>query len=83
MVTDVAEILFTSLSSGFFIASLLLVPLVQAEPRTLIRLGHTSEEVTLNNLMSKLPKGATVTDTSCIRIGTGRGYRYRCQITFE
>ncbi len=59
------------------------VPVVQAEPKTLIRLGHTSEEVTLNNLMSKVPQGATITNTSCIRIGTGRGYRYRCQITFE
>ena len=57
--------------------------MVQAEPKTLIRLGHTSEEVTLNNLRSKVPRGATVTESSCVRIGTGRGYRYRCRIKFE
>ena len=81
--TLMAGILFVSLASGLVVASLSLVPPVRSEPRTLIRLGHTSEEVTLNNLMAKLPEGATVTETSCVRIGTGRGYRYRCRITFE
>ena len=75
--------LFASLASVLVAASLALVPPVRSEPRTLIRLGHTSEEVTLNNLMAKLPEGASVTETSCVRIATGRGYRYRCRITFE
>ena len=81
--TLMAGILDVSLASGLVVASLSLVPPVRSEPRTLIRLGHTSEEVTLNNLMVKLPEAATVTETSCVRIGTGRGYRYRCRITFE
>ena len=81
--TLMAGILDVSLASGLVVASLSLFPPVRSEPMTLIRLGHTSEEVTLNNLMSKLPEAATVTETSCVRIGTGRGYRYRCRITFE
>ena len=72
-----------TLPTGLLMGVLALGQLVQAESRTLIRLGHTSEEVTLNNLMAKLPEGASVTETSCVRIGTGRGYRYRCRITFE
>lgn len=75
----VLKTLFINLLMGIFP----LVPMVLAEPRTLIRLGHTSEEVTLNNLLSKVPRGATINESSCIRIGTGRGYRYRCRITFE
>ncbi len=75
----VLKTLFINLLMGIFP----LVPMVLAEPRTLIRLGHTSEEVTLTNLLSKVPRGATINESSCIRIGTGRGYRYRCRITFE
>ena len=36
------------------------VPVLQAEPKPLIRLDHTSEEVILNNLMSKVPQGAII-----------------------
>ncbi|KZR85961.1 hypothetical protein MITS9509_01945 [Synechococcus sp. MIT S9509] len=78
-----SKILWKSISIKLFMGLFACVPMVQAEPKTLIRLGHTSEEVTLNNLMSKAPQGATITEQSCIRIGTGRSYRYRCQITFE
>ena len=43
-----------------------------------------SKEVTLNNLRSRVPRGATVTDTNCITIGTGDfSYRYRCTIKWE
>ena len=42
------------------------------------------KEITINRLMSKVPQGATVTDTSCQEIGTaGFNIRYRCTITWQ
>ena len=42
------------------------------------------KEVTVNRLMSKVPQGATVTNTSCADIGTaGFNVRYRCTITWQ
>tara|TARA_B100001173_G_C15795008_1_gene465154 strand:+ start:143 stop:433 length:291 start_codon:yes stop_codon:yes gene_type:complete len=42
------------------------------------------KEITINRLMSKVPQGATVTDTSCKEIGTaGFNIRYRCTITWQ
>lgn len=55
----------------------------QANTRSLTRSG-VSEEITLNLLKSKVPQGATVTDTSCKEIQTaGFNYSYRCTITWE
>ena len=41
-------------------------------------------DVTINRLMSKVPRGATVTDSSCEEIGTG-GFntRYRCTVKWR
>ena len=42
------------------------------------------QEITINRLMSKVPQGANVTDTSCEEIGTaGFNIRYRCTITWQ
>lgn len=55
----------------------------QASTRSLTRSG-VSEEITLNLLKSKVPQGATVTDTSCKEIQTADfNYSYRCTITWE
>ena len=55
----------------------------QANTRSLTRSG-VSEEITLNLLRSKVPQGATITDTSCKEIQTaGFNYSYRCTITWE
>ena len=41
-------------------------------------------DVTINRLMSKVPQGATVTDTSCQEISTaGFNIRYRCTVTWQ
>ncbi len=56
---------------------------VQANTRSLTRSG-VSEEITLNRLKSKVPQGATVTDTSCKEIQTADfNYSYRCTITWD
>ena len=40
------------------------------------------QNITINRLMSKVPQGATVTDTSCEQTGTGGfNIRYCCTIT--
>ena len=42
------------------------------------------KDVTINRLMSKVPQGATMTDTSCEEIGTaGFNIRYRCTVTWQ
>ena len=42
------------------------------------------KDITINRLMSKVPQGATVSDTSCEEIGTaGFNIRYRCTITWQ
>ncbi len=41
-------------------------------------------DVTINRLMSKVPQGAAVTDTSCQEISTaGFNIRYRCTVTWQ
>ena len=41
-------------------------------------------DITINRLMSKVPQGATVTDTSCQEISTaGFNIRYRCTVTWQ
>tara|TARA_Y100000589_G_scaffold94352_1_gene89179 strand:- start:452 stop:679 length:228 start_codon:yes stop_codon:yes gene_type:complete len=43
-----------------------------------------NQDITINLLMSKVPQGATVTDSSCERIETaGFNTRYRCTITWQ
>lgn len=42
------------------------------------------KDVTINRLMSKVPQGSTVTDTSCEDIGTaGFNIRYRCTVNWQ
>ncbi|MAD68391.1 hypothetical protein SynBIOSU31_01079 [Synechococcus sp. BIOS-U3-1] len=42
------------------------------------------KDVTINRLMSKIPQGATLTNTSCDEIGTaGFNIRYRCTVTWQ
>lgn len=42
------------------------------------------KDVTINRLMSKVPQGATMTDTSCEEIGTaGFNIRYRCTVNWQ
>ena len=42
------------------------------------------QDVTINRLMSKVPQGATVTDSSCEQLATaGFNTRYRCTITWQ
>ena len=41
-------------------------------------------DITINRLMSKVPQGATVTDTSCQEISTaGFNIRYRCTVRWQ
>ena len=43
-----------------------------------------NREVTINQLLSKVPKGAAITDASCKRIGiAGLNYQYRCSVAWE
>jgi len=43
-----------------------------------------NREVTLNQLLSKVPEGAAITDASCKRIGiAGLNYQYRCSVAWE
>ena len=42
------------------------------------------KDVTINRLMSKVPQGATMTDTSYEEIGTaGFNIRYRCTVNWQ
>ena len=43
-----------------------------------------NREVTINQLLSKVPEGAAITDASCKRIGiAGLNYQYRCSVAWE
>jgi hypothetical protein len=71
---------------AFIPVSLLLVLAgvnVSANPQSATAEG-VDKEVTVNRLMSKVPQGATVTDSSCEEIGTaGFNIRYRCTVTWK
>ena len=56
---------------------------VFANPQSVTAEG-VNKDVTINRLMSKVPQGATLKDTSCEDIGTaGFNIRYRCTITWQ
>ena len=71
---------------AFIPVSLLLVLTgvnVSANPQSATAEG-VDKEITVNRLMSKVPQGATVTDSSCEEIGTaGFNIRYRCTVTWN
>ena len=68
---------------GLLAALFLLGAQAKANTQSLTRSG-VSEEITLNILRSKVPQGATVTDTSCKEIEIGDGnYSYRCTVKWE
>ena len=68
---------------GLLAGLMLLVANTQARSKSATRSGQ-SEEVTLNILRSKVPQGATITDTNCIEVGTaGFNYSYRCTIKWD
>ena len=70
---------------AFIPVSLLLVLTgvnVSANPQSATAEG-VDKEITVNRLMSKVPQGATVTDSSCEEIATaGFNIRYRCTVTW-
>jgi len=66
-----------------FAISILLGTNAFANPQAATAEG-VDQDITINRLMSKVPRGATVTDTSCEEIGTaGFNIRYRCTITWK
>ena len=68
---------------GLLAGLMLLGANTQARSKSATRSGQ-SEEVTLNILRSKVPQGATITDTNCIEVGTaGFNYSYRCTIKWD
>ena len=68
---------------GLMAVSLLLGAAAKAGSKSVTRSGQ-SEEITLNILKSRVPQGATVTDTTCAEIATaGFNYSYRCTIKWE
>tara|TARA_B100001079_G_scaffold234364_1_gene215613 strand:- start:56 stop:277 length:222 start_codon:yes stop_codon:yes gene_type:complete len=67
----------------FFASSILLGTNALANIQSSTAEG-VDKDITINRLMSKVPQGATVTDTSCEDIGTaGFNTRYRCTITWQ
>ncbi len=68
---------------GLLVGCMLLATDAQARSRSSTRSGQ-SKEITLNRLRSQVPQGATITDTTCVEVGTaGFNYSYRCTIHWE
>ncbi len=66
-----------------FVMSILLGTNVFANTQSATAEG-VDKDVTINRLMSKIPQGATLTNTSCDEIGTaGFNIRYRCTVTWQ
>ncbi len=63
--------------------SLLLGAAAKPGSKSATRSGQ-SKEIILNILKSRVPQGATVTDSTCTEIATaGFNYSYRCTIKWE
>ena len=42
-----------------------------------------SEEIAINRAKNKVPKGKTITNTSCQEIDVARSTHYRCTVTWQ
>ena len=68
--------------------SALLVALALAAPQALAREHKRSaeggtEQFATGQAMRMLPKGAVITDTTCIKIDVAGSSRYKCTLTFS
>ena len=68
---------------GLMAVSLLLGAAAKPGSKSATRSGQSKETI-LNILNSRVPQGATVTDSTCTEIATaGFNYSYRCTIKWE
>ena len=61
-------------------ASLPLGPIALASDKQATAQGP-SEQLAIDEAIRVIPKGATITDTTCKRIDVGASSRYQCTIT--
>ena len=48
-----------------------------------VRVEGISEDIAINRAKNKVPKGKTITNTSCQEIDVAKSTHYRCTVTWQ